>query len=314
MPLPDPELELLTEILGDEPGNEVFLQVGRELIGRTRFEEAVTVLAVGLEHSEEAQVRPEGFALLADAALQAGQYLRALAALDNVAIDVPNNESLARIRVQVLEANGRLGEAREAAEDFLDHYPQDVVIEALVERLQAPPPDPARRLPDPFVSVERAEQYAALGRADRAIRVYRRLFFHFSDEVGFGHRVQQLLAQPVEQEDDLSEESALSLEPVPDLHMPEPGAGLTLEPPSEVTDPTWQDEVTDPAMDADIDRIRREIADRKAQADKQFVYGGDADEDPDEEVTQTVEIQESPAEIEKRIQAARKQRRSLIRS
>lgn len=281
MPLPEPELELLREMLEEDPGAEVFLQVGRELTGRGNHGEAIDVLLAGIDARDEAP--EEGWRLLAEASLRAGQYLRAVNALRRVDTDPETDAQMARLRVLVLEAIGRDEQAREAAEGFLEVHPGDVVVTTALERMTAPPPDPGRRLADPLVSVKRAEQYAALGRARRALRIYRRLHYHHPDELGLEHRVRELQGQPALPPDDLSDE--LTGERVtgapPGLTMPAPALqGATDEGDTLESEPFTPDaEKTDPAIDFDIEAIRAEIAERKRAAVEAKGDGGEPTED-----------------------------------
>lgn len=337
MPLPDPELELLREMLNEDPGNDAFVLVGRELVGRQRWEEALHVLEAGLAATPPGP--DEGWVLLAEAALEGGRVLRALSALEHMETDPETHEAEARLRVLVLEAAGKLGDARGAAQAFLDVYPKDVVVEAVVDRLKAPPPDRARRIPDRLVTVERAEAYASIGRPDRAVRVLQRLFFHFPEDVGFAHRIAELRGWPSEPADDLSEEiedGDTAEGPPPGLTMPSPALGSAPDTWSSLKDVDGGDpdgEHTDPAMDFDLEEIRQQIEERKQQAvaeaeearpaegeaaDEPFTYGADFDEpQPDEEPTVVLPqkvTEASREEIERRIEAARekRKRRSLL--
>ncbi|MFT4623787.1 MAG: hypothetical protein ACI8PZ_002443, partial [Myxococcota bacterium] len=47
MALTDPELDLLLELLAEDPTSEVYVQVGEELVRRARWEEAYVVLSRG---------------------------------------------------------------------------------------------------------------------------------------------------------------------------------------------------------------------------------------------------------------------------
>lgn len=282
-------------MLAEDPGAEVFLQVGRELLDRGLWQEAADVLAAGLETGGGA---PEAWALLARAAHESGQHLQALAALGHCETDPTGHEELARLRVLALEATGDLGRARAAAEDFLRVHPDDVVVTSVLERLESPPPDRRRRLADPLISVVRAEQYLDLGRTDRAIRVYRRLVQHFPSDPSLQHRLRELHGQPVHAPaDDLSEELTAREDEEwgtpPGLTMPSPGSGLrgANEGP---TEPSWDEENTE------IDG-----------APPDFVYGEGVDErEADEEPT--VRVPEEDLHGDDGARGARR-RRSLIR-
>jgi tetratricopeptide (TPR) repeat protein len=317
----------------------VFLQVGRELVERGEWDDAVDVLVRGLDADGEAE---EGWELLTEAAVQAGQYLRALAALEHVDADPASNERMARARVLALEAIGKVEDARVAAEQFLEHRAEDVVVQSAMQRLVAPPPDHRRRAADPLVSVRRAEEYAAIGRSDRAIRVYRRLHFHFQDDLALAHRVNELRGVDAAPTDDLSEELSVEDELRPEgappgLTMPPPGSGLVPDLDEVATEVDWTDgdeEPTEP-IDADIEEIRREIERRKAEKAAEELARDDDDEDEEQEDTEPFTYGEDPAAavseeeetmmmpskatdetpktIAKRIKALEKKRRSLLR-
>jgi len=338
LPLPDPELELLREMLVEDPGNDAFVLVGRELVGRERWDEALEVLDAGMATTGDSGGPDEGWAVLAEAAFRGGRVLRALSALEHVPADPERNEAAARLRVLVLESAGKLAEAAEAAEGFLDVHAQDVVIEAALTRLKAPPPDRNHRIPDPMVSVERAEAYAAVGRPDRAIRILQRLFFHFPGDVGFGHRIAELRGWPSDPADDLSEEIEEHDSPgsvPPGLTMPSPALGTAADTWSGFQEDTTEgdpdSERTDPAVEFDVEEIRRQIEQRKRQAvkatpsgadeadDEPFPYGGDFEDEPHPDEEPTVVLphaatEASPEEIERRIRAAKekRKRRSLL--
>lgn len=223
MPLTDPELDLLQELLEDDPEDDVFLQVGEELNRRARWGESYAVLRRGLQvHQDEA----EGWALLARAALEVGEYRNCLSAWERAGVTYQSDPDMGRVRILALERSGRTGEAKEAIEAFeLDHGMGDVVIDAAKERLDAPPPDRNQSARDPFLTVAHAERYAALGRTDRAIRIYRRILFRFPDDLALKSRLDQLRNYDFEADDftDLSEELVDPTSVPPQLVMPEPG-------------------------------------------------------------------------------------------
>lgn len=340
MPLPDPELDLLREMLKEEPGAPAFVQVGRELTWRSRYDEALSVLRAGIDAGTG--VPSDAWEALADAALKSGQVLKALGALRHLSSDPVEHEDQARLRVQILEAAGKTAEAKVAAEAFLDVHDQDVVVEAVIERLAAPPPDVRQRLADPLISVGRAEAYAALGRTDRAIRVLRRLWFHFPDDAGLRRRIGQLAATPAEAPEDLSEEieeADLAHSPPPGLRMPSPSQRLAVDPtpefPEVTTDP--DSEMTDPAIPFSVEEIRKQIEERKRLAlggrltpsspprtpppDVPFVYGEGSIGDDEPTVTLPQRATDAtPADIERQVNDLKdrrdkdaKRRRTLLK-
>lgn len=219
MALTDPELDLLRELLEDDPTDEAFLQVGEELVRRGVWAEAEAILSAGLAaHPNERK----GWALLARAALECAHFDVSLAALGRVDTDPARQPHNAQLEILALERAGRLSDAAARIEAYLAVDPHDVVVGAARERLEAPPPENTRRASDPFVNVERAEQYVAIGRPDRAVRVYRRILFHNPGDNALLARLRQLSAEGEWRQDDLSEELTDPGATPPDLEMPQP--------------------------------------------------------------------------------------------
>jgi tetratricopeptide (TPR) repeat protein len=242
--LTDPELDLLREMLEEDPAAHVFVQVGEELVRRGRWRDAVDVLAAGLARCDE-DGPSVGYALLARAALEAGAFSVALEAVGALGIDPESQPELSRIEILALERAGRLGEARSRVDRFLDHDPTDVVVTSVLERLSAPPPARRARAVDPFYTVERAEAYVDLGRTDRALRVYRRILQANREDPSLELRVRQLITAPQRVPDDLSveltdpglvpEEPDLRETPAPaPLSMPQPGLSASVQPRSKL--------------------------------------------------------------------------------
>jgi tetratricopeptide (TPR) repeat protein len=209
--LTDPELDLLREMLVDAPADDVFLQVGEELVRRLRWAEAEQVLTDGLAHlPADDPNRAHGFSLLARASLETGRYDLTASALREVERDPLRNTENARIELLWLERSGQAGAAEERARAFLAADPNDVVAQAVLERMSAPPPSPKARAADPFYTVARAERYVEIGRADRAIRVYRRILLaaHQDPELAarLDQRLRQVAADVSGAVDDLSED------------------------------------------------------------------------------------------------------------
>ncbi len=219
MALTDPELDLLRELLEDDPTSELYLQVGAELVRRGQFAEALPVLARGVAHDKD----PEGHTLLARAALEVGEYDVCLTSLEAIDTDPATAPDAANVKMLAYERKGELDLAREVAEALLKVQPDDVVAGAVLERLDAPPPDASGRASDPFVTVERAERYVIVGRTDRAIRMYRRVLFHNPGDRGIELRLRQLAAgDPMPISDDLSEELTDPGLAPPEFTMPAP--------------------------------------------------------------------------------------------
>jgi tetratricopeptide (TPR) repeat protein len=209
------------ELLEDDPQADLYLQVGEELVRRTRWKEARDVVTQGLKGDE----RPvEAYLWLARATLELGDYdacLKALAEADTA----PGTEA-GRIEVLALERSGQTDAARDKALAYLEADPDDVVVSSVVERLEAPPPAAEQRGLDPMLTVERAERYVKVGRIDRAVRVYRRILRSHPDDQGLQIRIRELMAAADDDlPDDLSEElDDPSLVP-PEFDMPAPGMG-----------------------------------------------------------------------------------------
>jgi tetratricopeptide (TPR) repeat protein len=219
--LTDPELDLLLELLSEDPASDVYVQVGEELVRRARWVEAHQVLKGG---TAARRTPARALAAFARAAFESGNLDDALHAVARVRQRVPElPASLARVEILALERSGRYGQARAKIAIRLAADPTDVVAEAAFERLEAPPPDVGKRARDPFYTVARAEEYAAMGRTDRAVRAFRRILLHNRSDQALASRLSQLLNAPhARVEDDLSEELAdPSLAP-PDLLAPRP--------------------------------------------------------------------------------------------
>lgn len=330
MPLTDPELDLLLEMLEEDPSEGVYVQVGEELIRRGRWSEAVDVLWRGVRHGPE----PRAWELLARAALEAGRYEVAQVALVEVDRTPETNPEMARIEILVLERSGRLDAAKTRAERFLAHDASDVVVSALLERLQAPPPKASQRAADPFFTVARAERYVDIGRADRALRVYRRILLANPGSRPIELRMRQLMTAPADIQDDLSAElTDPNLVPeLPDatpapIDMPSPRLSAPM-----LDDPdTLDTDVPAPSRGYTPAPVDRTVASRRGpgtgsvpgddenteQMDvlaalKRYADGDpDVDRDPvsDEGETEIVRLRD----IQDPTDAARRKRRSLLR-
>lgn len=210
MALTDPELDLLREMLVDSPSDDVFFEVGEELVRRLRWAEAEQVLVDGLADVASGDPRrPVALALLARASLETGRYDLTASALGEVDTDPVRSTENARVEMLWLERSGQVDAARARARRFLEVDPADVVAASVLERLDLPPPDPRLRGADPLYTVDRAERYVAIQRPDRAIRVLRRILMDMArPEVAaqIEQRIRQLQADQGGAYDDLSEE------------------------------------------------------------------------------------------------------------
>lgn len=222
MPLTDPELDLLLELLEDDPADDVFVQVGEELNRRGSFEQAADVLRAGLVAQPRAF---EAWRHLTRSTLETQCYAEALDAWESAGPEHHADPDFARLRILALERSGRVDEAREAVRVFEETFDGvDVVVEAAKERMDAPPADDDLSAADPFLTVALAERYAAMGREDRAIRVYRRILFHHPDAIAIQVRLEQLDGDKSQLDDftDLSEELVDPNMVPPVLSMPMP--------------------------------------------------------------------------------------------
>jgi tetratricopeptide (TPR) repeat protein len=292
--LTDPELDLLLELLADDPEDEVFMQVGEELVRRTRWDEARRCLEAGLAHHDD----PRGWSLLARAALECGAHDVANAALAKFDTDPSVDLENAALAILVLEASGRTEVARDAIASFLEIAPDDVVVQSALERLDAPSGDSRTgRSPDPFVSVDRAERYVAIGRQDRAVRVYRRLVFHNPDDVGIRNRLRQLVTKDEAfYHDDLSEELEDPRAVPPDFKMP---------PPSLTAITTGDDEITEPGRALSVRRY--------AKGSHSSPLPSEFDQEDEEDTDTLMVLKDASGEIAKVARKRkRRRRRSLI--
>ena len=179
MALSDPELDLLREVLVDDPTADVWVQVAEELVRRAEWIDAAHVLKGGLaENPEEAKA----WVWYARACLETMQSESAVSALEYMPFEPATHLDNARLRVLILEQAGQVEACKAAIEAVLAVEADDVVVVAARERLEQPmaAQGPQRRghTPDPLISMTRAERYVAVGRPDRAARVYRRILFH----------------------------------------------------------------------------------------------------------------------------------------
>ena len=234
MALSDPELDLLRELLIDDPTEDVFLQVGEELVRRGEWLDARDILAAGLtEHADE----HDGWAWLARASLEIGEPEAALEALAKIDTDPVTFAGRARLRILALERSGQKVQAGTLARDFLATHPGDVVVESVVERLEAPEESHVVLDADPFITVERAKRYVAVGRPDRAIRVLRRVLFQRPGEHGAEGMLRQLQGMDGRMvTDDLSEEIIDPASMPASMDMPAPRLSAMIAD-DEVTEP-----------------------------------------------------------------------------
>jgi hypothetical protein len=250
VPLTDPELDLLMEMLADDPGDDAVTQVAAELVRRSRFGEAHRALRAAMAAGrDDREVR----SLLARTSLETGAWADAVAHVE--ALGGPGTDPrLVQVWVLGLERTGQADRALSAARSWLQRVPDDVVVREAVARLQAPPLDPELRGPDPFVTAGRAERYAATDRRDRAVRVVRRLLHHHPGHGPLAARLGVLESAPHDWDaDDLSEdltdpalvppELPMATPTLPERHTP---VAHTVTPPTRWSKPSPDDPQTDP--------------------------------------------------------------------
>ena len=191
MGLRDPDLELLLERLDDEPGDPVYLKVAEELVRRSRGDEAVAVLSAGIRE----RALPGASELLARVLLEVGRPDEALSLLDSMgsgAAPGQHPSELEQVRVLALEQSGATEAARAAALALLMCDSRDPFPKAVLTRLATPRPSPGLRGADPHLTGDRAEQFASIGRPDRALRIYRRLEMAHPNDVALRVRIEEL--------------------------------------------------------------------------------------------------------------------------
>lgn len=312
------------EILEEDPADEAFLEIGREYVRRENWAKALRVLGAAADAGADL---PEGWSLLARAAFQSAQYLRALAALDRFGDDIVHSDELSRLKVESLFLAGQLERSHRELTAHLTRFPHDEQAEALAQRMRrATPAATGRRHGvDPLLTVERAEEYVRVGRIDRAVRVYRRLIFHAPENERYARRLAQLEGYEFAEPDDLSEELTADMEAErpPRLAMPSSGMGTPAPVPLR---PRPRNHTAVPLVGRDLDDevSRRDIAraietQRRLAGDSapRSVVPDDDSEDlsPSEDALRAAESVDID-ELRDRIRKARERRgrrRSLIR-
>ncbi len=221
MALTNPELDLLRELLAEDPCAGVYVQVGAALVERRDWSAAYKVLKVGLRGAERPTV---AYLTLARAALEVEAYSDALSAVHAVRRSVPSLPSKMRhVEVLALERSGRTEKALVTVARYLEVDPNDVVLLGAMERLETPTPKSGQCARDPFVTVARAEQYVTVGRVDRSIRAYRRILAQHVGDPALTKRLAKLLDAPHQDlMDDLSEDLSDPGQMPPELLPPRP--------------------------------------------------------------------------------------------
>jgi hypothetical protein len=239
-----PELDLLQEVLAEDPTADVFLDVAQALFDGGEPRRAAEVLRRALEAGAQSD---EAVGLLARSASASGDDAGVRAAAERLGpAAMKADPALARAWALALDRNGQLDEAAAVASDLIAKHGDDPELAAIVERQHAAPPDNRSRGRDPYYTVSRAEAYLESGRPDLAVRVYRRILAANPNDQAIHARLLRLRGMPRESRpwvDDLSEEYWLN-RPAPPLNMPLPAlvpqvhvAIEALEPEDEATIP-----------------------------------------------------------------------------
>ncbi len=232
MALTDPELDLLLEMLADDPADDAAATVAEEYLRRYRWAAARDIL---LAAAAAGATGPVWWPLRARAYLEAGDPAGALAALTEMG--GPGGDArLARVEMLALERTGESALAVQAAERILAERGDDVVANEVLFRANDASPVPALRGADPFDTVFRADALLAAGQVDRALRLLRRLSRHHPDQPALIARIRAAErstdAWPRDLSEDLTDPADLPpalapLMPMLDLAMP---GGGTVDP------------------------------------------------------------------------------------
>jgi tetratricopeptide (TPR) repeat protein len=206
----------------------------------------------------------EGWELYVKAAVEVGKHPQALAALQKLQPTPDRDPELVVLQVRAMEGSGQQDRARALAKSLAMLHPELESVVALAKAPAAPAGGVTRKVTephgaDPLVTVSRAEQYAAMGRIDRAVRTYRRLIFENPREWSLQERLEELLGRPHEpRTEDLSEEL-----PNPDLVPPD------VRMPSPYDD---EDEITAPQID--LAEIRRQLEEANRPSEEEEAAAG----------------------------------------
>lgn len=313
MSLTGPELDLLQEVLVEDPTADVFLDVARALMDRGDAREASRVLRRAVEHGA---TDPEAARLLARTASESGDHAGVRAAGEILGEATMRSEPvLARAWALALDQAGELDRAGALARQLLDAHGADPELQGVVDRQHAAPPDPSIRARDPFFTVSRAEAYLENGRIDLAVRTYRRILAENIDHAAVHARLLRLRAMPAESRpwvDDLSEEywvhraapAAIAM-PAPRLvptHPPEPDDQAT-QPGAPLRGGVDPDAITPVTGRAEPPRALHDAA---------LPPQGPAAPDPDEESTVLRREALVPVDDEKTVLMGRRQAMDLL--
>jgi len=217
-----PELDLLQEVLADDPTADIYLDVAHALLDRGDTRQAAVVLRRALEYGVEDL---DTARLLARTASETGDDRGLRVAANTLGEQAMQSEpALARAYAIALDRAGDLDKAGKLAQRLLTEHGEDEELRGIVARTHATLPDQTTRARDPFFTVQRAEAYLESGRIDLAVRTYRRILAANPSDQAVHARLLRLRAMPRESRpwvDDLSEEYWVT-RPVSALSMPAP--------------------------------------------------------------------------------------------
>lgn len=239
MSITGPELDLLQEVLAEDPAADIFMDVAQALFDQGEPRRAAGVLRRALEAGAESDEAAELLARTASAAGDDAGVRVAAGRLGPQAMTA--DPALARAWALALDRDGDLDHAANVAKNLIEAHGHDPELAAIVERQQAAPPDMSARGRDPYFTASRAEAYFESGRPDLALRVYRRILAAHPENQAVHARLLRMRAMPREARpwvDDLSEEYWLN-RPAPPLDMPMPALvpEITVPPDEETTIP-----------------------------------------------------------------------------
>ena len=236
MALSDPELELLRELLEEDPEADVWAQVAEELVRRAEWAEAVTVLEQGVALEPD---NVQAWTWYARSCHEADLATKAAEAVQQVPFDPEADLEAARLHILIGEHTLGVDAIRDLIARFQSVDPDDVVVSAVAERLDQPTPEGVADLSrDPLITMARAQLYVAVGRSDRAARVYRRILQQHPDYRPARIALKELGVDTlgVMMTEDLSQEIVDPSMAPPTLDMPEPRLSV-FEADEEVTEP-----------------------------------------------------------------------------
>lgn len=246
MALTDPELDLLGELVQDDPGASAFLQVGAALLDRERLDEALGVLQRGIAASDDEDDQQEARALLVRCAFAAQRDLLVLSTLEQ--LPTLTQQGFVRLELLSLARAGRVERFLAKATPWLEEH-SDEEIEGLARRLARSGQE--YEAVDPMVNVDLAERHVDAGHLERAVRLYRRLRFQNPDDGDLQGRLREIEALMRGEDPSLPARPAL----MPLVATPSLGTA-------------GDDEITSPTILTDDVELMRALALERTQTDE----------------------------------------------